>query len=379
MFQCRESTIRRIRVKPVLHPHRFREQSSRSVSDSPESERLYQIRMTVFIGHSSALAYWRSAIWDSPVTPVRADPRPGHIPSIDDAMSFAELLPYEDRRPLHVLVADPLCRRRSSLLHSKLWHMPASSRSFVEAAKHCYVSVPGACFVQLASMIEFLDLLKVGMELCGTYSLTRSSMGFVSHDWDRSPSTATMLLRYADKACRMGLRGARKARSAARFIADGSHSPAETIVYLLLCLPVRYGGYGIERPLLNRKIEITGKSYRLVDDKLLRAKSPYVISRRPDLLWPKSGIALEYESSLAHSGGDKLSSDSTRRGELEDTGVHVLTLAKGQLYNTEEFDRIAHILIRATGKRQRSLTRDQMEKRMRLREELLYGKRVHGG
>ena len=50
--------------------------------------------------------------------------------------------------------------------------------------------------------------------------------------------------------------GKAKAKRALKYVIDGSLSPMETMVYMLLCLPVMLGGYGLPKPEMNSIIEL---------------------------------------------------------------------------------------------------------------------------
>lgn len=332
--------------------------------------RRYRFPMDVFIGHESALAYWRGASLDEPLHASRVSPKPGNVVSAEDAARAMDAHPAFRPGPLDILVASPADRRRSKMARARIWSMTGSPASFVAIGGGCYVSTPEACFLQLAKDLDFIQLAKTGMELCGTYALGDHPSGFTVRSWGATPTTSKALASYLEKARSAGASSCKAAANAARFIATGSHSPAETNIFLLLSLPVRIGGYGIDPPLLNPALALTrapnsalGRNAR---QRFRRGQ------RRPDFFWPKARLALEYESDLAHCGKERLSADSRRRGELELEGIHVLTLTREQLYNADRFDQMARTIIRLTGRRQRGFTQSQLRKRAALRREVLF-------
>lgn len=215
-------------------------------------------------------------------------------------------------------------------------------------------------------------------ELCGTYALSEDADGFVVKDWNDRCTSARAVSHFAELALSRGVRGARRAARLSSLLATGSHSPAETNVYLLLCLPKRHGGYGLTKPLMNPALKLSSNGFRLLSTEKNRDASPFDPVRRPDLFWSKSRIALEYESDMAHSGKEKLVGDSKRRCDLEKAGIHVLTLTSRQLYNERVFDKMARTLIRLTGGRQRGEDLGERFKRLELREKVLFdGKQDH--
>lgn len=85
---------------------------------------------------------------------------------------------------------------------------------------------------------------------------------------------------------------------------------------LLLTLPVEFGGFGLERPLLNQAVDVRGARGTLSD-------RDYVT---PDFVWPSQRVALEYDSDEFHArrGERQLGRDATRANILTSLGYHVL-------------------------------------------------------
>lgn len=130
----------------------------------------------------------------------------------------------------------------------------------------------------------------------------------------RAPAIMTMesLAAMADSA------GHNTAASRARVVADvafdGSASPMETALALLLTLPVEYGGFGLPRPRLNASIDVSAHRGTLAD----------VDQLSPDFLWLDHGVALEYDSSEFHAGvGRDARRDAVRANILTSLGYRV--------------------------------------------------------
>lgn len=160
-----------------------------------------------------------------------------------------------------------------------------------------------------------------------------------------------------------GFNGSRKVDQALKYLLDGSASKMETKLTLLLCLPQRYGGYGLPFPVLNRPI-----------DEVMNTKTS-LSSRgsgglRCDLLWPEAGFALEYDSDAWHGWSEKLNADSKRRSKLEREGLHVLSVTRMQLRDVFAFDDVARIAASAVGHRIRERSADPISRRMELRRGL---------
>lgn len=223
--------------------------------------------------------------------------------------------------------------------------------------------------MQLAAELDAVQRLKLGMELCGTYALRPDAeRGFVRREWGHTLSTAEKLLKYAEGAGPS--HGAALAREAARDLATGAASPAETKVYLLLCLPLRQGGYGLPKPLLNRRVRLRDGRAELLGE--IDGAAGFRVLR-PDFYWHDANVALEYDSDAHHSGPSDAPRDSKRRGELEHASVRVLTMSSEQLYDGRLLEKMARTLARLLGHRMRAASRMTLSKRARLGAEVRRG------
>jgi len=213
--------------------------------------------MTILISHSSALSYWRNLYHrekhDS--LPCRLSSAPAQPPNIT---SFDWESMYGFTYPLHVSVSTKSTRRRSDFVHSHLIGYPLAKGSVYRVSDELLVSSPEFCFLQMAGELSLYRLIKLGYELCGTYSLrdTGTQDDFQATDdctFGLNPLTdkqkLTAYLSNMPEAT-----GQPKATSALRHITDGSASPMETLLTMLLTLPRKHGGYGFSLPELNAHI-----------------------------------------------------------------------------------------------------------------------------
>lgn len=336
--------------------------------------------MTVFVGHNTALAFWRSGRLPQEFSLSRVSIE-GKTPSREEIQRARRQIGAHQTRVLgglplpegrmDILVGDSAARRNSSVAKCHVWRDPVVGKSFAKIADGCYMSTPEACFLQLAKRLDYVDLLMVGMELCGTFGIDpREPGGFLSRKWDCAPSTQELMLRYAQKAARA--HGRAKALRAARRLANGSASPKEAQLYLLLCLPRCEGGYGLSKPLLNARVRVSGGEAIVIGKK---SDLDLAETRRPDLYWREGKMALEYESDDWHAGTADLSRDSKRRGDLESANVHVMTVTKKQLYRSDLLDKVAHVVARRTGKRVPAWSPDWGRLHAELRSRLFAGDR----
>jgi len=154
-----------------------------------------------------------------------------------------------------------------------------------------------------------------------------------------------------------GCRGRRNAKEAMRWVIDNSASRMETVVYLLLCLPKRLGGYGLPKPVLNPKLIISNPD---------GTKERY-----PDLFWTGANIDVEYNSDAEHAGEWARYRDSRREVELVVANVKVLPLTRHQLMDVDGFDAFAQGLRRMLGLRTRPIDAGWEQRRADLRRRLL--------
>lgn len=110
---------------------------------------------------------------------------------------------------------------------------------------------------------------------------------------------------------------------------------------MMLCLPYGLGGYGIEMPLLNCRINVPRELKRIAHKRF------YVC----DLYWPDAQLAVEYDSDMFHTGTQRISSDSKRRNSLASMDILVITVTRPQIGNWEELKKVARLLAKHTGKR----------------------------
>lgn len=288
--------------------------------------------MTIFIGHKTALAYWRThdRNWAQPIS--QATPQENNSPyyaQMDTGILWKVGI---DKKPVSILVSHEANRRRSRGLSPRIWSGKHPSRSFYKIAQNLYISTPEATFLQLGKELSLIQLITVGYELCGSYGLSvQSSSGFLRREPRSNPQ---LIERYLEKC--EGIHGVKAAKRASSYLVKGSASPMESLLSMLLCLPPSLGGFGLPRPELNCPIETNEGS---------------VAMRRCDLCWPDQQFALEYDSDTFHSDASKLHLDSSRRSALEKAGVHVVSVTKNQVFDRGQLFNLATIASKRLGKR----------------------------
>lgn len=270
----------------------------------------------IALSHISALRYLRSASDFSRVKPSKM-PSDLSISRFDKAR-LTERFAGQDGN-VHVLVGEQRQRRRIDGIRCHLTEtVPAGGLVRVEG--DIFSSSAELCFVQLAQMLPIVQLIKLGFELCGSYALMPDG----SFEARPAITSKERLSRFLGHASPMN--GTKSARQALAHVVNGSASPRETALAMLLTLPARWGGYGLSKPCLNHQI--------LVPDsrKLSGMRSFYC-----DLYWPKWNLAVEYDSFSNHGNEAKLVQDQTRAAMLTAQGIRVISVRTQQLNDEERF------------------------------------------
>lgn len=223
--------------------------------------------MAIFIGHRTALAYWRThdRNWAQPIS--RAAPQENNSPYYAQ-MDTGILWKFGiDKKPVSILLSCKANMRKSQNLSPRIWSGKHPSRSFYKITQDLYISTPEATFLQLGKELSLIQLITVGYELCGSYGLSvQSSSGFLRREPRSNPQ---LIERYLEKC--EGIHGVKAAKRASSYLVKGSASPMESLLSMLLCLPPSLGGFGLPRPELNYPIETNEGGIAI---------------RRCDLCWP---------------------------------------------------------------------------------------------
>ena len=329
--------------------------------------------MRIYVQGRSALAHYRS-----PEARLDIERVPRRICALEDAtasiVQIREMRTYrlgigdiDVNHPLDVLVPTRAKRGHSRSVRPRVWSTPIRGNAFRCVDREQYVSSPEFMFLQLATELSLVELIEVGMELCGTYRRSVPLAHLGSGEMEcvtlynmpvlTTPRRIEGFLNAMPKA--PGIRAAKKALS---YILPISASPLETAVYLLLCLPRSLGGYGLPKPVLNPPISFSKSGRRYT----LRR------SAKPDLLWKHVKLDVECNGEENH-GENQRPADSMRRKALERMKYEVIELTKEEIYNVVIFHAVALRIAHKLGKQMRpEHERNFEEKRAKLRSQLLF-------
>jgi len=321
--------------------------------------------MEMIISHKSALEYYRlhrnDEIKDN--ARLRHKSIPTNIPSITD---LRDAVPMGLSYPINLLVRSQDAKCRSKSVKPRVYSGQIPDRSFIKVNERILISSPVFCFFQMASDLSLVELIELGLEFCGSYSLPTSyelDQGNVDDKnlYGHPQLTGKKeLIAYTNRM--RGINGQKKASRALRYIANGSASPMETILVMLLTLPHILGGYGLPTPILNRKIEL-GKAASK------RSGRAFYVC---DLFWNEANFAIEYDSNLYHTGTDRIVRDSKKRLELDALDIDVMTVTSNQIRDIKSFEIIAKLAAKKLGKRLQYNDKEQFLKAQKeLRSKLL--------
>jgi len=298
--------------------------------------------MKVCVGYQSALEYWRI----HRVLPVNSAHRKRNIVLPTNQPTTKQVMLSGLKLPLNTMLSNPNNRWSSEMVVNHIFSGTMSAGCFIEVESEIEdgleISSPEFCFLQMAGTLSLPGLIQLGYELCGRYSLPIAvdlnppDRGF----YNRLPLTSIKKLS-AFIASMSGFKGSKKAVRALRYVLEGSASPMETKISMLLTLPYQLGGFGFPKPELNVRI-IPRKS-----DRKTTNKEFYVC----DLSWTDKNIAVEYDSNQFHAGSSQIAEDSKRRNSLKMMGINVITVTTQQIYNDSDFERVARVIAKCLGKR----------------------------
>ena len=319
---------------------------------------------------------------------------PASLPSIKEIRGSA---PSGLSYPINLMVSTQNVKRKSSFFQPRVYAGKTPDGCFASISDGLAVSSPPFCFFQMAGELPLVKLIELGLELCGTYSLPAISgqgneyggkkgkeyggkHGDAQDDeeeiddrilhgarelvidrrlysrWEESAGEAlhghgekiadntayglqqltTIKAIKAFTARMEGVSGQKKASRALRYIADGSGSPMETILFMLLTLPNSLGGYGLPAPELNKRINKGNAAKN-------RPGNEYYVC---DLFWPEARIAIEYDSNLYHTGADRIARDAKKRFDYDALDITPITVTNGQVRDEIEFEGIAKLVAR---------------------------------
>lgn len=263
------------------------------------------------------------------------------IPPSDAAIcSLLEKGLHGLRKPVHVCISSTERRVNTFVKKCHVWSAPVPYGAFVNASGGVYACTPEFMLLQLAQRTSKVELVQKCFEMCGGYALPTDR-----HDGSERClplSSVAMLKPFLDKVPE-GTWGLQAARWAVRYAVDGSGSPMESIMVMLLCLPRTVGGYGLPLPVMNERIDVPYEKRRLL------ARSWVACDAR----WPSTGFCLEYDGRKYHRGDQNVERDYARANALHALGIETEICTIKIMRDEYAFDRLARRFAKSIGVRLR--------------------------
>ena len=235
--------------------------------------------------------------------------------------------------------------------------------SIVDAGHAIATSSAEFVFLQLAQRVDTIDLVRLGLELCGRYRMGVPSQSDIfpqagAQMGGEPLTTAAQLRGYLARSPEVP--GIVDARKAATLVADGMMSAHAAALYLLLCLPKDLGGYGLPLP---RPGVITLSSQRNT-----RTRGDHLVS---ELFWPKARVGLECATAEVPPTAEfarmaREREDSLMRGE-----ARTIVLSASDIADLATMHAVARQLARRLGVRMPLLNRRFRVARKTLRSRIV--------
>lgn len=213
-------------------------------------------------------------------------------------------------------------------------------KPFIRIGSGLYASCPELCFVQLALDLPLHELAKAGNALCSRFFIEPPTSERPGGLGARSPLTS---IRRIEAFIRRnpGMHGSKQARRALGLMVDNAASPPEMFLWSILCLPQRYGGYGLPRFVMNHRIYPSKRAQAIAHRTTLI----------PDLLHEGARVVIEYDSNSEHLTASQITRDSTKRMALEADGYKTITVTTRQLADPAEMRHVAEQASKCLGHR----------------------------
>ena len=335
--------------------------------------------MDTYISHESALRFWdlfgrgpqvtgRFAR-TSGLSDVIADHR--LLGKFEEACDdcLGELAPLVLDHPVDVSVGSASQRRNIAGIKTHLWAAPVPAGSFVRACDGLWIATPEFALCQIiasnqnSSVYGKAALLRRIYDACGLFTLHEiGEKGWPTIAKREQICTVDQLQSFAESSG--DVRGVHAMSRLLEHARDRSRSPMETSAAMQLCLARKYGGYSLERMILNYRLDIPWDCRDLTDWEYFEV----------DLCDPASKTIVECDSDLFHTGSSNIAKDAKRRNVIDHMKYKVYTLTSEQMRSPLEMKRLAEILASRMGVSLRTRSTSFESNRRRMRQALLPSK-----
>lgn len=268
---------------------------------------------------------------------------------------------FTSEKPLELAVFDRVRRTRGKKYRTRELPQTLPADSLVRVNPNLYFVCPELIVVQMAPSLTAIQLAKLIMELCGTYSLSPAGGQRSKTKYQLEPVTSLeRIKRYSNLTKVRG--GTRTLREALGYALEGSASLGETKLALMMSLPQELDGYGFSKPSLNASLVVP-------DEHIGRIGG---LKYSLDAFWQDAYTDLEYESAEFHldplaaaslvAARDgkrdndpsmelrrreyiaKADADRRRLRDLQFLGIHVIPVTSFDLGDVRRLDQVAYAL-----------------------------------
>lgn len=231
-----------------------------------------------------------------------------------------------------------------------------------------YVASPALEYVIQAKSRSFPSTLLYGMELCGSYLADSERTAPCAFGLEPATTRIELIrnLKAFEHAYDPRREEARKASGLGRclesipYLLDDSASPMESIIAILLTLPMARGGWGIKGLSLNPRIALGGDASRIAGQEFFK----------PDGYVAKALVGYEYDSREFHEGNGKDLHDRARLASAQFGGLRLFPLTWEVVEDEERCNAFCAEFARAAGKRPRAFNVITSKRRHKLRQDL---------
>lgn len=310
--------------------------------------------MPICLSHQSALELFR--LIDEKLLRGLSQPRAGRLESCGLAHAYEELQSFgiveSLSRPVHLLVSRAGAPRRRKGIVRHLCNAELPSRAIWKLSDELNVVSPAFCLMQSLTYLSEVEAALVAFEFCGSYCLAKASDGSRElFDRTFSLTSRQKIENLVDSLA--GAHGAKTLRAMTSYLKDGSESPMETAMAMMLTAPTRIGGMGLKGAALNKEVATADGVKRI------------------DLLWSKRKLGLEYQGVDFHEGWSKRIKDDQRRNAISAQGITILPVYFQDLATPRMFDLLVDDIAKAGGFRVRITMKDFRYRQMLLRSKVL--------
>lgn len=302
------------------------------------------------------------------------------------------LLAANHEGPIDILLTKQSQRHSSIFLKPHLWQKQLPEGGIMSLFGDIGITSPAFTLLELAARANDIQTLMMASEICGSFavynppSLIREALekllptkqnpkrhipiiggwrpfvdskGHLSSLWQRPPLVHPCdLALLAERS--ESRRGAARLKLTSELVKGSAASPFEVQTALLLGLPRRCGGQGLDGFVCNKRIDLTHRATLLAEKRHCYC----------DLFW-EEGLDLECQSTLVHQNAESYLADSERALALESMGIKVLPITFDQISSRERFDAVSQLIAATLGLNLPKKTPRQQSQELELRRQVL--------